>query len=145
MSVSNFISLAGLEVAEKFVVVGWWVVEHVTTVSNSNARCFRVVLSWVALGFDKNILINSTGPPQKMVESLETYLLTYIAFSIEFRRQKWLRIKRYNARLTRRVNPDYVVFMRRERMTAYTFSHIPRVWLLRKIEFIFSFFRLFVW
>ena len=47
----NFSSLAGLEVAEKFVVVvgGWggvgWVVEHVTTVSNSNASCFRVVLS----------------------------------------------------------------------------------------------------
>ena len=42
----NFSSLAGLEVAEKFVV-GWgwvgWV--HVTTVSNSNASCFRVELS----------------------------------------------------------------------------------------------------
>ena len=33
----NFSSIAGLEVAEKFVVVGWWVVEHVTTMSNSNA------------------------------------------------------------------------------------------------------------
>ena len=35
----NFSSLAGLEVAEKFVrgVVGWGGVEHVTTVSNSNA------------------------------------------------------------------------------------------------------------
>ena len=44
----NFSSLAGLEVAEKFVVVGgWvgWVVEYVTTMSNSNAGCFRVVLS----------------------------------------------------------------------------------------------------
>ena len=48
----NFSSLAGLEVAEKFVVVGGgvggWVggwVEHVTTMSNSNASCFRVVLS----------------------------------------------------------------------------------------------------
>ena len=45
----NFSSLAGLEVAEKFVVVGgvgWWGwVEHLTTVSNSNASCFRVVLS----------------------------------------------------------------------------------------------------
>ena len=43
----NFSSVAGLEVAEKFVVVGgggWWV-EHVTTMSNSNASCFRVVLS----------------------------------------------------------------------------------------------------
>ena len=48
----NFSSLAGLEVVKKFVVVGegggvgWggWV-EHVTTVSNSNASCFRVVLS----------------------------------------------------------------------------------------------------
>ena len=46
----NFSSLAGLEVGEKFVVVGrvGWVgggVEHVTTVSNSNASCFRVELS----------------------------------------------------------------------------------------------------
>ena len=49
MYVQNFSTLAGLEVAEKFVVVvGWldgWVggvVEHVTTMSNSNASCFRV-------------------------------------------------------------------------------------------------------
>ena len=44
----NFSSLAGLEVDEKFVVVvvGWvGLVEHVTTVSNSNASCFRVALS----------------------------------------------------------------------------------------------------
>ena len=45
----NFSSLASLEVGEKFVVVGgvggWVVVEHVTTVSNSNASCFRVELS----------------------------------------------------------------------------------------------------
>ena len=41
----NFSSLAGLEVAEKFVVVGGGVVKHLTTVSNSNASCFRVVLS----------------------------------------------------------------------------------------------------
>ena len=42
----NFSSLAGLEVAEKFVV-GWdgWGGEHVATVSNSNAICFRVALS----------------------------------------------------------------------------------------------------
>ena len=39
----NFSSLAGLEVAGKFVVVGG--VEHVTTVSNPNASCFRVELS----------------------------------------------------------------------------------------------------
>ena len=42
------LSRAGLEVGEKFVVggVGWGgvVVEYVTTVSNSNASCFRVVL-----------------------------------------------------------------------------------------------------
>ena len=49
----NFSSLAGLEGAEKFVAVGgvvggWWV-EHVTTVSKSNASCFRVGLSWVEL------------------------------------------------------------------------------------------------
>ena len=46
----NFSSLAGLEVAEKFVVVvvvGWVGGEHVTTVSNSNASCFRVALSCV--------------------------------------------------------------------------------------------------
>ena len=44
----NFSSLAGLEVAEKFVVVGgvgWGGGEHVTTMSNSNASCFRVALS----------------------------------------------------------------------------------------------------
>ena len=38
----NFSSIAGLEVAEKFVVVGG---EDVATMSNSNASCFRVVLS----------------------------------------------------------------------------------------------------
>ena len=46
----NFSSLAGLEVGEKFVLggVGWGgVVEHVTTMSNSNASCFRVELRWV--------------------------------------------------------------------------------------------------
>ena len=43
----NFSSLAGLEMAEKIVVVVGWggVVEHVTTVSNFNASCFRVALS----------------------------------------------------------------------------------------------------
>ena len=43
----NFSSLAGLEVAEKFVVggVGWMGGVHVTTMSNSNASCFRVELS----------------------------------------------------------------------------------------------------
>ena len=43
MSVPNFSPLARLEVGEKFV--GGGVVEHVTTVSNSNASCFRVELS----------------------------------------------------------------------------------------------------
>ena len=50
----NFSSLAGLDVAEKFVVVGgvgWggvvWGGVHVTTVSNCNASCFRVELSCV--------------------------------------------------------------------------------------------------
>ena len=33
---------------EKFVVVGWGR-EHLTTVSNSNASCFRVALSSVEL------------------------------------------------------------------------------------------------
>ena len=46
----NFSSLAGLEVDEKFVLgggVGWvgWGGVHVTTMSNSNASCFRVELS----------------------------------------------------------------------------------------------------
>ena len=48
MSVQNFSSLAGLEVAEKFVVVEWvvgWWVEHVTTMSNSNVSYIRVALS----------------------------------------------------------------------------------------------------
>ena len=40
----NFSSLAGLEVAGKFVVVGWGGV-HVTTVSNSNVSYIKVVLS----------------------------------------------------------------------------------------------------
>ena len=39
----NFSSLAGLEVDEKFLLGGG--VEHVTTMSNSNASCFRVELS----------------------------------------------------------------------------------------------------
>ena len=41
----NFSSLAGLEVAEKFVVVVGWGGEPMATVSNSNASYFRVVLS----------------------------------------------------------------------------------------------------
>ena len=40
----NFGALAGLEEAGKFVVVGWGG-EHVTTMSNSNASYFGVVLS----------------------------------------------------------------------------------------------------
>ena len=59
MSVPNFSSLAGLEVGEKFVVGGGGWVEHVTTMSNSNASCFRVELSWVALGFD-NTQVNDS-------------------------------------------------------------------------------------
>ena len=55
----NFSSLAGLEVPEKFVVeapqhiwggsTAYMGGEHVTTMSNSNASCFRVALSWVEL------------------------------------------------------------------------------------------------
>ena len=41
----NLSSLAGLEVAGKFVVVGWWGGVHVTTVSNSNVSYIRVGLS----------------------------------------------------------------------------------------------------
>ena len=41
----NFSSIAGLEVAGKFVRGGWGGVEHGATMSNSNASCFRVVLS----------------------------------------------------------------------------------------------------
>ena len=48
MSVPNFSSLAGLEVAGKFVVVGnTWLL-----MSNSNVSCFE--LSCVALGFDNS-------------------------------------------------------------------------------------------
>ena len=65
----NFSSLASLEVGEKFVVVGWVVgwwggvggVEHVTTMSNSNASCFRVVLSWVELRWVLTIAHISCG------------------------------------------------------------------------------------
>ena len=46
----NFCSLAGLEVAEKFVVVGWGG-EHMAIMSNSNLSCFRVVLSLVELSW----------------------------------------------------------------------------------------------
>ena len=59
----NFCFLAGLEVAKKFVVVGW-VVEHVTTVSNSNASCFRVVLSWVELHWVLTIGIGLVWAPK---------------------------------------------------------------------------------
>ena len=44
----NFSSLAGLEVAKKFVVVGGvvgWGGVHVTTMSNSNVSYIRVALS----------------------------------------------------------------------------------------------------
>ena len=47
----NFSSLAGLEVAEKFVVVGGWGGgTHDYTMSNSNVSYIRV-----ALTFDKNL------------------------------------------------------------------------------------------
>ena len=42
----NFSFLVGLEVGETFVL-GGGVVEHVTSMSNSNASCFRVELRWV--------------------------------------------------------------------------------------------------
>ena len=42
----KFSSIAGLEVAGKFVG-GWVGGVHVTTLSNSNASCFRVELRWV--------------------------------------------------------------------------------------------------
>ena len=45
MSVPNFSSLAGLEGAGKFVVVGCGGVEHMASMPNSNASCFRVALS----------------------------------------------------------------------------------------------------
>ena len=49
----NFSSLAGLKVAEKFVVVGWsgGVGGTRDYCSNSNACCFRV-----ALGFDNGCI-----------------------------------------------------------------------------------------
>ena len=48
MSVPNFRSLAGLEVAEKFVVVEG-VVEHLATVSNS--KKVDLELLWVELSY----------------------------------------------------------------------------------------------
>ena len=47
-------SRSGWKVCGSGGVVGWGGV-HVTTVSSSNASCFRVELSWVALGFDNTI------------------------------------------------------------------------------------------
>ena len=47
--------------AEKFVVVGGGVVgwvEHVTTMSNSNASCFRVGLNWVELRWVLTIFVS---------------------------------------------------------------------------------------
>ena len=38
MYVPNFSSLAGLEVTEQFVVVGWGGVEHVATMSNLSPK-----------------------------------------------------------------------------------------------------------
>ena len=49
MSVPNFSSLAGLEVAEKFVVVSGGVVEHLATMSNSNKVALK--LSWVDVSY----------------------------------------------------------------------------------------------
>ena len=77
----NFSSLAGLEVAEKFVrgVVGWGGVEHVTTVSNSNASW--VELSWVALGFDKfgafELLSRKLGRDSESFAGLEIFPVCY--------------------------------------------------------------------
>ena len=48
----NFSSLAGLEVAEKFMVGGGGF--QVATVSTSNPSSFRDALSRVALGFDND-------------------------------------------------------------------------------------------
>ena len=63
MFVLNFNILDGLEVAEKFVVVGG---EHMTTVSNSSFSCFRVVLSCVALGFDKSYRVKKSSGSRKI-------------------------------------------------------------------------------
>ena len=46
----NFSSLAGLEVPEKFVVVGWWWGgEHVGTMSNPTKLLLQLL--WVELSF----------------------------------------------------------------------------------------------
>ena len=45
MYVPNSSSLGGIKVAEHFGVE-WWVGEHMATMSNSNASCFRVELSY---------------------------------------------------------------------------------------------------
>ena len=41
---------------------GWWGGEHLTTVSNSNASCFRVSLRWVELGWVLTISFSLTHP-----------------------------------------------------------------------------------
>ena len=86
----NFSSLAGLEVAEKFVrgVVGWWGggVEHVTTVSNSNASCFRVGLSWVELRWV--LTINAFRQSQLPVPRQMFGLLTVVSLFPLFRREE---------------------------------------------------------
>ena len=51
MSIPNFSLLACLEVAEKFVVVGWGGFQ-VNTVSNLNPSCIKMELG---LGFGRNI------------------------------------------------------------------------------------------
>ena len=66
MSVPNFSSLAGLEVAEKFVGGGGGGGVHVTTMSNSNASCFRVELSCV--GFWQYETLNWISEPLKLCE-----------------------------------------------------------------------------
>ena len=80
MSVPNFSSVAGLEVDEKFVVVGWWVVggEHLTTMSNSNASCFRVGLSWVALGFDNKYWLERKYEKSEKMLSSQIEMLQYV-------------------------------------------------------------------
>ena len=70
----NFSSIAGLEVAEKFVGGGWGGGgEHVATMFNSNASCFRVGLSWIELRW-----VLTTFQYKLIVQCLQVLYFPYI-------------------------------------------------------------------
>ena len=90
----NFSSLAGLEVPEKFMVVGGFQVSTMSNPTNLLLSCFSwVELSWVTLGFDNKyfsryafswFLTIYVGAPVTYMLELEPYLLElnpYICWS----------------------------------------------------------------